>query len=163
MAKKNSSNGSGSSVGFIIGIVLIIFGLFVSPIVWIIGIVLVVQNRRAVQTKKEETAPRGSAPQKPPVTVGRPSQPPRPAPSAPSQPRQAVPRPVTSARPDPGRPTPRQSSSASYDSYAQDHYHITGTGLSKEKRLEQLEVMKNAGLIDKEEYQVRRREISRER
>ena len=47
----------------------------------------------------------------------------------------------------------------SYQFNAQDHYHITSAGLSVERRLEQLEVMKNAGLLDKEEYELRQRKI----
>ena len=42
---------------------------------------------------------------------------------------------------------------------APDHQHITGAGLSTEKQLEQLEVLKNAGLIDDGEYQDMRKEI----
>ena len=45
---------------------------------------------------------------------------------------------------------------------APDHQHITGAGLSVEKQLEQLEVLKNAGLIDDGEYQDMRKEILRE-
>ena len=42
---------------------------------------------------------------------------------------------------------------------APDHMHITGAGLSPKKQLEQLEVLKNAGLIDDGEYQDMRKEI----
>ena len=45
---------------------------------------------------------------------------------------------------------------------APDHMHITGASLSPKERLEQLEVLKNAGLIDEAEYQEKRKEILRE-
>ena len=45
---------------------------------------------------------------------------------------------------------------------APDHMHITGASLSPKERLEQLEVLKGAGLIDDGEYQEKRKEILRE-
>ena len=69
----------------------------------------------------------------------------------------------SASRPDPGRPLPQQSGSVSYNSYAGDHWHITGLGLSVEKRLEQLEVMKEAGLIDRAEYLQKRKEILKDK
>ena len=42
---------------------------------------------------------------------------------------------------------------------APDHMHITGASLSPKERLEQLEVLKGAGLIDDREYQEMRKEI----
>ena len=45
---------------------------------------------------------------------------------------------------------------------APDHMHITGASLSPKERLEQLNVLKGAGLIDEEEYQEKRKEILRE-
>ena len=45
---------------------------------------------------------------------------------------------------------------------APDHMHITGASLSPKERLEQLTVLKNAGLIDDGEYQEKRKEILRE-
>ena len=44
---------------------------------------------------------------------------------------------------------------------APDHMHITGAGLSPKKQMEQLEVLKNAGLIDDGEYQEMRKGITR--
>ena len=43
-----------------------------------------------------------------------------------------------------------------------DHMHITGAGLSPKKQMEQLEILKNAGLLTDEEYDERRKEILRE-
>ena len=51
---------------------------------------------------------------------------------------------------------------ASFQPDAPDHMHITGASLSPKERLEQLEVLKNAGLIDDGEYQEKRKEILRE-
>ena len=51
---------------------------------------------------------------------------------------------------------------ASFQPDAPDHMHITGTSLSPKERLEQLNVLKNAGLIDDGEYQEKRQEILRE-
>jgi len=45
--------------------------------------------------------------------------------------------------------------------WAEDHDHIPSTALSKEKRLEQLERLKEAGLLDDEEYKQKKREIKR--
>ena len=135
MAKKNAYNRSDTLIGLIIGIILALIGLLVSPVILIAGIVLIVQNRRAFGGKTEKSAAYKSAPKKPSAAAVRPSQP----------------RPV--------KPAPRQTGGVSYQSYAQDHYHITNAGLSAEKRLEQLEVMKDAGLIDKEEYHQRRQMI----
>lgn len=45
---------------------------------------------------------------------------------------------------------------------AEDHDHIPSTALSKEKRLEQLERLKDAGLLDEDEYKKKKREIKRE-
>ena len=144
MAKKNASSGSGSLVGFIAGIILSMIGLFVSPILLIAGIVLIVQNKGALAGKTEKSATYKSAPSKPAAAAGRSVQP-RPAQAAPV------------------RTAPQRSSGASYQAYSQDHYHITNAGLSTERRLEQLEVMKNAGLLDKEEYQQRLQKILRDK
>ena len=138
MAKMSAYSGPGSLGGFIAGIILSMIGLFFSPILLVIGIVLIVQNRGIFSEKTEKSSPRTSAPQKPV--------------------RSSQPRPVKSAQ-----PVPRRSGGISYQSYAQDHYHITNAGLSVERRLEQLEVMKNAGLLDKEEYQQRLQKILRDR
>ena len=56
---------------------------------------------------------------------------------------------------EPKRPT-------SFRPDAPDHMHITGASLSPKERMEQLEVLKGAGLIDEEEYQEKRKEILRE-
>ena len=56
---------------------------------------------------------------------------------------------------------PRRTDGVSYRSHARDHYHITNAGLSVERRLEQLEVMRDAGLLDKEEYEQRLQKILR--
>ena len=48
---------------------------------------------------------------------------------------------------------------ASFRPDAADHMHITGASLSPKERLEQLEVLKGAGLIDDGEYQDMRTEI----
>lgn len=42
------------------------------------------------------------------------------------------------------------------------HDHIPSTALGPQKRLEQLETLKDAGLIDEEEYAEKRKEILRE-
>jgi len=42
---------------------------------------------------------------------------------------------------------------------AADHEHITASGLDPRKRLEQLETLKNAGLLTPEEYSEKRKEI----
>jgi len=44
---------------------------------------------------------------------------------------------------------------------AADHDHIPSTALDQQKRLEQLERMKDAGLLDDEEYKQKKREIKR--
>ena len=135
MAKKNASGGSGSFGGFIAGVILSVLGLLLlAPIPLIVGIVLIVQNRGIFAGKAEKPAPVKSAPQK-----------------------------DRSPRPRPARPAPRPSAAVSYQSNARDHYHITGVGLSAERRLEQLEVMKNAGLLDDEEYQQRLQKILRDK
>ncbi len=55
---------------------------------------------------------------------------------------------------------PRQEvSSFGYDS--PEHQHITPTGLDPKARLEQLETLKEAGLLTPEEYDQKRREILR--
>ena len=51
---------------------------------------------------------------------------------------------------------------ASFRPDAPDQMHITGASLSPTERLEQLSVLKNAGLIDEGEYQEKRKEILRE-
>lgn len=43
-----------------------------------------------------------------------------------------------------------------------DHEHITPTGLSAKARLEQLETLREAGLLTREEYEAKRAEILRE-
>ncbi len=50
---------------------------------------------------------------------------------------------------------------ASFDPQAADHEHITAAsyGHTPQKRLEQLETLKEAGLITEEEYQEKRKEI----
>ena len=136
MADRNASDVSGSSGGFVAGIILTVAGLvLLSPVMLIIGIVLIVRNRGIFAGKTEEPAARRSAPQKP----------------------------GPSTQPRPLKPVPHQPSGASYNSYAQDHHHITAAGLSAERRLEQLEVMKKAGLLDKEEYEQRLRKILRDK
>ena len=52
---------------------------------------------------------------------------------------------------------------ASFDSQAVDHEHITAAsyGHTPQKRMEQLETLKEAGLIDEEEYREKRKEILR--
>ena len=54
---------------------------------------------------------------------------------------------------EPERPTP------AFRSDSPDHQHITSTSLDAKSRLEQLETLKNAGLIDEGEYQEKRKEI----
>lgn len=150
MTKENASGGTGSVGGFIAGVILTMFGLIVSPVLLIVGIILIVRNKGAVAKESKKPAPRKSAPPKPPAAVSRPPQPSRAAPPAPSLPRQTV-------------PAPRQTDGVSYQAGAQDHYHITNVGLPAERRLEQLEVMKNAGLLDKEEYQQRLQKILKDK
>lgn len=50
---------------------------------------------------------------------------------------------------------------ASFDPRAADHEHITAAsyGHTPQKRMEQLETLKEAGLIDEEEYREKRKEI----
>ncbi len=43
----------------------------------------------------------------------------------------------------------------------EDHDHIPSTALNQERRLEQLEWMKEAGLLDDDEYKKKKREIKR--
>lgn len=45
---------------------------------------------------------------------------------------------------------------------AETHDHIPSTALSLQKRLEQLETLKDAGLVDEEEYREKRKEILKE-
>ena len=56
----------------------------------------------------------------------------------------------------PDRPTP------AFRPDSTDHQHITPSGPDAKARLEQLETLKNAGLIDEREYQEKRKEILRE-
>ena len=131
MGNRNASNRPGSVVGLVAGIILSLLGLITSPVLLVIGIVLIVQNRTAFAGGKAgEPSRYKSAPPKPKPPV-------RPRPAGPAQSRPGV----------------------SYQFDARDHNHIVSTGLSAERRLEQLEVMKNAGLIDKEEYELRLRKI----
>ena len=51
---------------------------------------------------------------------------------------------------------------AAFRSDSSDHQHITSTSLDAKARLEQLETLKEAGLIDEGEYQAKRKEILRE-
>ena len=51
---------------------------------------------------------------------------------------------------------------ASFRSDAPDHQHITASGMSPKVRLEQLETLKEAGLLTREEYEAKRAEILRE-
>lgn len=62
------------------------------------------------------------------------------------------------------RTTPGASAKTrpSFRSEAADHEHITVGGLTKEARLEQLETLLDAGLLDKEEYRERKRRIEEE-
>lgn len=64
---------------------------------------------------------------------------------------------------------PKRSTSAgtagaqpAFRSEAADHEHITVGGLSKERRLEQLDALLEAGLLDKEEYRERKERIEEE-
>lgn len=50
----------------------------------------------------------------------------------------------------------------SFRSEAADHEHITVGGLTREARLEQLETLLDAGLLDREEYRERKRRIEEE-
>ena len=54
---------------------------------------------------------------------------------------------------EPERPTP------TFRANSTDHQHITASGPDAKSRLEQLETLKNAGLIDDGEYQEKRKEI----
>lgn len=54
-------------------------------------------------------------------------------------------------------PSPRPPVQPQY----QDHNHIPSTALSPQKRLEQLETLKGAGLITDQEYKQKRQEILR--
>lgn len=56
-------------------------------------------------------------------------------------------------------PSRQEVSSFGYDS--PDHQHITPTGLDPKARLEQLETLKEAGLLSDEEYTQKRKEILR--
>lgn len=49
-----------------------------------------------------------------------------------------------------------------FRSEAADHEHITVGGLTREARLEQLETLLDAGLLDREEYRERKRRIEEE-
>lgn len=49
-----------------------------------------------------------------------------------------------------------------FQSDSVDHQHITPSGLSPKARLEQLETLKEAGLLTREEYEAKRAEILRE-
>ena len=68
-------------------------------------------------------------------------------------------------KPTPKAPAAKNSGRQSVPSFrpdAPDHMHITGAGLAPEKQLEQLDVLKNAGLLTDEEYDESRKEILRE-
>lgn len=157
MAKKYDSN-SGTLGGFIAGVIITMIGLpFLSPVLLIVGIVLIVQNRGALAGKTAKPAPRKSVPNKPPAAAVHSPQ------TRPVRPVQPEPVRTVPVRTEPVRTVPRQSGSISYQSNARDHYHITNVGLSVERRLEQLEVMKNAGLLDKEEYQQRLQKILKDK
>lgn len=59
-----------------------------------------------------------------------------------------------------GRPSrPPKPAKPVFRSEAPDHEHITVSGHSGKARLEQLDILKNAGLISEQEYQQKRREV----
>lgn len=60
------------------------------------------------------------------------------------------------------KPAKKPKPTPSFRSDSPDHEHITSSGLSVQRRLEQLETLKEAGLLDKEEYEEKRREIEKE-
>ena len=54
---------------------------------------------------------------------------------------------------------PSEPSAPTFRSDSPDHQHITPSGLDPKPRLEQLETLKDAGLLTPEEYDQKRREI----
>ena len=54
---------------------------------------------------------------------------------------------------------PAEPSTPAFRPDSPDHQHITPTGLDPKARLEQLETLKEAGLLTPEEYDQKRREI----
>ena len=60
------------------------------------------------------------------------------------------------------KPSKKPKPTPSFRTDAPDHEHITPSGPSVQRRLEQLETLREAGLLDKEEYEERRREIEKE-
>lgn len=56
----------------------------------------------------------------------------------------------------------RRAEPPAFQGDSADHQHITPSGLSAKARLEQLETLREAGLLTREEYDAKRAEILRE-
>ncbi len=64
------------------------------------------------------------------------------------------------AKEEEGEETPVYTPTTSPTFQTEDHDHIPSTALDKEKRLEQLEGLREAGLLDEGEYKAKKREIT---
>ena len=134
----------------VIPIIFLIAGIAILPyspkfgLIWIVFCVYftVVILKNAAGRQAQRKKPEGQAP------VG----PDRPAPSAPRPNRPAspaAPRPAGYDRVD----------RRVYQSSGQQHDHIRSIELSPQRKLEQLETLKDAGLLTDEEYREKKREI----
>ena len=134
----------------VIPVIFLIAGIAILPyspkfgLIWIVFCVYftVVILKNAAGKPAQRKKPEGQAP------VG----PARPAPSAPRPNR-----PVSSAAPHPAGN--QRQDRRDYRSYGQEHDHIRSIALSPQRKLEQLETLRDAGLLTDEEYREKKREI----
>ena len=130
----------------VIPVIFLIAGIAILPyspkfgLIWIVFCVYftVVILKNAVGKQTQRKKPEGQAPVGPDRPV-----PTDPRPSRPGTP--AAPRPTGDHR--------------VYQSSGQEHDHIRSIELSPQRKLEQLETLKNAGLLTDEEYRDKKREI----
>lgn len=64
--------------------------------------------------------------------------------------------------PPPAAGRKRETPRPGFRGEAADHEHITTAGLSRERRLEQLDTLLEAGLLDREEYREKKQQIEAE-
>ena len=133
----------------VIPIIFLIAGIAILPyspkfgLIWIVFCVYftVVILKNAAGKQAQRKKPERQAPARPD----------RPAPSAPRPSR-----PASSAAP---RPTGYERVDRRVYSAGQEHDHIRSIALSPQRKLEQLETLKGAGLLTDEEYRDKKREI----
>ena len=133
----------------VIPVIFLIAGIAILPyspkfgLIWIVFCVyftvVILKNAAGKQTQRKK--PEGQ------TSVG----PDRPAPTAP--------RPSRPGTPAAPRPTGYQGQNRRTWQSSREHDHIRSIELSPQRKLEQLETLKNAGLLTDEEYRDKKREI----